>query len=69
MILCSEVIIAKINNGEDEKPVMRHVYALICMACVCNDFKDFGKFKFVNQNETKILLIEFKIQFPFRRYN
>ena len=45
-MLCSEDIIAEINSREDEKPVMIPVYALICMACVCNDFKDFWKFKF-----------------------
>ena len=60
---------AEINTEEDAKLAMKPVYTMICMACVCNDFKDFGKFKFANQNETKILLLEFKIQFPFRRQN
>ena len=36
-----------------------------CMICLCDVFKDFGKFKFVNQNETEILLVEFKIELPF----
>ena len=36
-MLCSKDIIAEINSEEDEKPVM---------VCACNDFKDFGKFKF-----------------------
>ena len=66
-MLYSEVIIAEINSEDDEKPVMKPVYAMSWMICVCNDFKDFGKFKFANQNETKILLVEFKIQLPFRR--
>ena len=68
-MLCSEDIFAEINSEEDEKPVMVLVYAILWMGCICNDFKDFGKFKFSNQNEIKILLVEFKIQLPVRRYN
>ena len=68
-MLCSEDISAKINSEEDEKPVMVPIYAILWMGCVCNDFKDFGKFKFANQNEIKILLVEFKVQLSFRRYN
>ena len=54
------------NSEENESPVLKLVYAMTCMICVCNVFKDFGKFKLVSQNEIKILLVEFKIQFPFR---
>ena len=68
-MLCSEDIFAEINSEEDEKLVMVPVYAMLWMGCICNDFKDFGKFKFVNQNEIKILLVEFKIQMPFYAYN
>ena len=68
-MLCPEDIFVEINIEEDEKPVMVPIYAMLWMGCVCNDFKDFGKFKFANQNETKILLVEFKFQMPFRRYN
>ena len=62
-------IFVEINSEEDEKPVMVPVYEMLWMGCVCNGFKDFGKFKFANQNETKILLVEFKVKLPFRRYN
>ena len=46
-----------------EEPVMKW-----CMICKCNDFKDFRRFKFAYQEETKtkILLEKFKLQLPFR---
>ena len=59
-------LLAEINSKEDKNPALKPVYAMACMICVCNVFKDFGKFKFVSQNETNILLVEFKIQLPFR---
>ena len=59
-MLCSKDITAEINSEEDEKRVMVPIYAMSWMICVCNDFKDFGKFKFANQNEINILLVELK---------
>ena len=42
------------NSEEDEKPVRVPVMMCMIMGCVCNDFKDFGKFKFVNQTINKL---------------
>ena len=44
-MLFQKTSLLEINSEEDEKPVMVPVYAMIWMGCVCNDFKDFGKFK------------------------
>ena len=48
-MLCSKGISAEINIEEDEKPVMALVMMSMIMGCVCNDFKDFGIFKFAKQ--------------------
>ena len=46
-MICSEDISAEINSEEDEKPVMVPVYEMLRMGCVCNDFKDSQRLRFV----------------------
>ena len=61
-MLCSEDISAEINSEEDEKPVMVPVMMCMIMGCTCNDFKDFGKFKFSNQNKQKLYYLNLKFK-------
>ena len=54
-MVCSEDIFAEINSEGDDKPVMVPVMMCMIMVYVCNDFKDFGKIKFSNQNKQNFI--------------
>ena len=56
----SEDISAEINSEEDEKPVVVPVMMCMIMGCACNDFKDFGRFKFANQNNQNFISLNLK---------
>ena len=57
---------SRTNNEEDEKPVVVPVMMCMIMGCACNDFKDFGKFKFANQNEQNFISLTLKVQNSFK---
>ena len=46
----------EINSEEDKRPVMGTCYDVHGMKCVCYDFKDIERFKFINQKGNTLLL-------------
>ena len=62
-------MITEIDSEEDEKPVRVPVMMCMIMGCTCNDFKDFGRFKFANQNKQNFISLTLKgSTMPLRRY-